>query len=521
MRILSVVAALAGVLFLAGCGGGGGSGPKPLPTLKTTLSSSGNTVSVDEDASAASFTVNVTSSGSASTPVIPSVSYDGKVYASVTVASGTTAGSYVINAVPQPNLGGGTYAGPITFRLCQEAACTHVYPGSTITYDYSLTVKLHEWATFQRNAAHTGYVHATLDVAKFKKAWAWTNPDSNLTYAVISANGSAYVSARPNKIYSFNEATGAQNWVNDLASPVAIYATGGMAYDKGTIYVSAAGPSTGSTFTGGSTIRGMDAATGAFRSDSPFVSQVSSFNSPTIFKDEMFYSQGYYGGVLWKYSLPAGATAWTSTYTYSNQFGGETPAVDENYVYYTTGFGLAIFSKLDGSLVANVADTLLFTTGYDNFIAPVITPSGHVIYGSPQGGSQFVAVDVASLSVIWRSTNNYNLQPVVAGNVIYGMHNYPYQVDAISDVDGNVLWSWPMPAGDTQFQQTMVVCDNLLFVITDKNTYAIDLRTHQTVWTLAEHGTLSLSSGYILYIVANDYTSGSVTSKVTAINLRG
>jgi outer membrane protein assembly factor BamB len=518
MKILRAVMAFACLAVLSGCGGGGSSGPKPLPTLKTTLSAVGNTVSVNEGTTASSFTVNVTSSGSASTPVIPSVSYDNTVYASVTAVAGTTAGTYVITATPVSDLGGATYAAPITFRLCQETACTHIYPGSTATYAYNLTVKLHDWAMFQRDAAHTGYVHTTLDAAKFKQAWTWTNPAGNFMSAVVSGNGSAFVSAAPGKVYSFNEMTGAQNWAYDLLTPTEINSPGALAFANGKVYVPAFVTIPGSTFYGTGTVRGLDASTGAFVSDSGFISQISTFNSPTVYNDEMFYSQGYYGGVLWKYSLPSGTTSWQTTSIQANQYGGETPAVDTNYVYYSSGWGLTVFNKSDGSVYADISSPRLYSALYDSLISPVIARSGHVIIGNQEHGNYLEAIDVASRSVIWQSADNYNLQPVVAGDTVYAARLYPQTVDAISDTDGSVLWSWAMPAGDTQFGENMVVCDNLLFVSTDKNIYAIDLKTHQTVWTFAAHGRLSLSSNYILYAVANDYGIGGM---VTAINLRG
>jgi len=522
MKPVYLAAMLAGCFLVSACGGGGGSSAPP-PSLAVSLSASGSSASVTEGATTATATAtaSVTTTGTITTPIVADLSYDKSVFSSVTATP--AAGGYTLTATTQPDLGGATYASPITFRLCQEAACSHVYAGTTATYTYTLTVNLRDWTTFQREATHTGYVHTTLDPTKFKKIWGWTNPTNNFMTGTVSGKGNVYFSAAPGTVYSLSEATGTANW--SYSAPAAINTEGAPAYDggSGTVYVPAFVTIPGSTFYGTGTIRGLDAATGAVKSDSPFISQVGVFNSPTLQGGDMFFSAGYFGGVSYRYSLPAGSAAWTSTASvYSNEFAGETPAADPNYVYYSTEWGLAIYNRADGSLFANVADTRLWTGGANDLIAPAIAPSGHVIVGDPQAGDEMIAVDVASKSILWRTAVGYDLlQPAVGGSVVYAAHissGGVWTVDAISDADGSVQWSWTLPSTDTRLIENMVVCDNLLFVSSDKNVYAIDLKTHQTDWTYAAHGRLSLSSGYVLYIVANDYGVGG---NVTAVKLAG
>jgi len=45
-----------------------------------------------------------------------------------------------------------------------------------------------------------------------------------------------------------------------------------------------------------------------------------------------------------------------------------------------------------------------------------------------------------------------------------------------------------------------VVTNNLVFVSTDANVYAIDLSSHQAVWQYAKPGMLAISGSSILYI---------------------
>jgi outer membrane protein assembly factor BamB len=73
-------------------------------------------------------------------------------------------------------------------------------------------------------------------------------------------------------------------------------------------------------------------------------------------------------------------------------------------------------------------------------------------------------------------------------------------LDALSEKDGHVLWSWTPPAGNGYFRRNIVVTKNLVFVSTDANVYAIDLNTHQQVWQYPKPGMLAISSNLNLYI---------------------
>lgn len=56
------------------------------------------------------------------------------------------------------------------------------------------------------------------------------------------------------------------------------------------------------------------------------------------------------------------------------------------------------------------------------------------------------------------------------------------------------------PAGDTSFHRNIVATHNLVFVSTDQNVYAIDLTTHQAVWSYPKPGMLAISSRGLLLI---------------------
>ena len=77
------------------------------------------------------------------------------------------------------------------------------------------------------------------------------------------------------------------------------------------------------------------------------------------------------------------------------------------------------------------------------------------------------------------------------------------QLEARDLATGALQWTWvvgnaqeSLPVGN------VVVTDNLVFLSTNVATYAIDLGTHQTVWSTPYVGSLAISSNRVLYIVA-------------------
>jgi outer membrane protein assembly factor BamB len=444
---------------------------------------------------------------------VANLNFDSAVFSSVTATPGGPT-SYTVTATTRPNLDLGVYTSSIVFRLCQDAACTLPYPGASVTYTYTLTVKIGEWATYQRDATHAGFVHVRLDSSKFARMWEWSNPDQGFMTAAIPADGSVYVTTSTGKTYSLSEATGIVNWINVPPSPIHANSPGTPSYEKGVVYVPTLFGPSGNVFTGEATIRGLRATTGVEESNSRFVSQGGPFNSPTFKDGDMYYAQG--NGVVNKYALPSGATVWTSARVRSFGISDETPAVDTNYVYWATGFGIAMFDKVTGSVVAEIGNSQGHSGGA-NVPAPVITESGKVITSDVVDNMRMLAIDPTSRSIVWRTDQNYGPQPAAARGVIYNWRwTGTYSVHAISDADGSVLWTWSLPPGDSQAVGGMVVCDNLLFVSSERNVYAIDLTTHQTAWTYPAFGRLSISSGLVLYIANPSFTTAG---NITAIKL--
>lgn len=513
-----------GLFMLGACGGGGGSGSgsgggtPAIPSLNVTLSASETTATIEEDDVPASVSFTATSSGSVSTPVFADVVYDPEIFASVNVTAGATSNAYTVTATPRPDIGGGDFDGKITFRLCMEAACTRVYGGSTRVHNHKLKVQLRDWVMFQRDAAHTGYVNVRLDASKFKKAWEWQNPSNNLVSAVISANGSAYFSAYESGVYSLDEMSGAKKWKYDTDDKLS--APGALTYHNGNVYVP--GFVVGGDphlFTGNAVIRSLNANTGEEIGNVPYKSQWRTFNSPTVFENKMYYSQGYYGGVVYAYDLDEYDLEWEAERVYTISDGGQTPAVDENYVYYSSFHGLVVYDKESGNIVANIDYLRGVSGGYDEFLSPVITKSGKVIYTTRNDNSGLAAADINKKSVIWKTDNFYPSNFSVGRGIIYASSSNPTGMHAIDENNGNVIWKWNFSESDpyASINKNIIVCNNIVFVSSSEFVYAIDSTTHKTIWKYEGGGMLSLSSNYLLYISSNKFGE---TGKITAISLR-
>ena len=220
--MLRTYGVLAGAcLGLAGCGGdeGGGGGPPsppPVSTLSVTLSSSSQAVTAMEDASEATIGFTATQSGTTSDPVYPDVQYDRDVMTLQGSLTTAAPGNYSATFKTKNDLAGGEHRGTVTFRLCRDTGCTSVYPGSSQSFSYTLTVQLKDWVALQRNPAHTGFVRARFDPANFKKAWEWAPSNVTEMSSVATKGNTIFVSRRnqdgTSSVHSLNGASGSEQW---------------------------------------------------------------------------------------------------------------------------------------------------------------------------------------------------------------------------------------------------------------------------------------------------------------------
>jgi outer membrane protein assembly factor BamB len=505
----TTIVGILGIICTA-CGGGGSStSPPPSSTLTP---SSGSVQTVEGTAGQLDFTVAVT--GAENRQVVPVVSIDQPVLAVQGAVDTSVANQYTVHLTTSPTLAPGTYQGQITVRLCSDEACTTEYAGGQQLFPYTVTVTLTDWETFQRNAAHSGFVNTQLDPARFAQIWSWSRPAGDPEpiggiNSVATGAGKVFVSKDiyfgQGSLYALNEADGTVSWTYDLGR---MASEGPPSYANGSVYV----PSTDGAEN--CVIWAVDATLGTYRFKMPAPGQWSSYFALTTYGGSQLHTSE--AGVVYSFADVDGSLQWSAP---AGAYDQTTPAADAQYVYqYGISSGhpaLNVFDRATGASIASISDP--FTTSfssYSMFSAPMLGGSGNAITFSGTGFSGraassseqyesriLVSYDVANKFYAWRSAYAYLTHPAIANGVIYAARNAPATLDALSEADGHVLWSWTPPAGNTTFHRNIVVTRNLVFVSTDANIYAIDLNTRQPVWQYPQPGMMAISASSTLYIV--------------------
>jgi len=458
------------------------------------------------------FTIQVTDPDAG--PLVPVVVSDSADIVQVGAVDTSVANRYVVTLATAPGILAGSHKGSASFNLCSDITCATVHAGGTQSLPYAVNVDLKDgWGNFQRDAAHTGFADIQLDPADFAPAWAWQRPAGDSEpiggiNAVATGDGKVFVTKDiyfgQAAVYALDEATGTQAWTYAIGP---MHSEGPAAFADGTVYV----PSQDQSEQG--KMWAIDSATGTFKFMMPSGGQWANYFAPTVLGDAI--GQVTYDGGIYEFSTVNGSQKWASSSNVSDQ---STPALDATRFYaYGAVYGtpaLHVFDRATGATLAAITDPFASSnTGYDMFSATMLGAMNDAIAFSGTGFSgraassseQFeqrvlVSYDLVHSTVGWRSANAYLTHPAVAKGVVYAARNAPASLDAMSEADGHVLWSWTPPAGDNSFHRNIVATHNLVFVSTDQNVYAIDLTTHQAVWHVAKPGMLALSSTGMLLI---------------------
>jgi hypothetical protein len=504
MKFAHLGAVVFGALTLAACGGDdNSSGSTPtISTLNVTLSAPSVDVIVQEGGSA-TFSVTANYTGTPSGTVFADVQFKDRRFA----LAGNPAGngsSYGVDFKTVDLPAGGKTATEVTFRLCTDANCTGVYPGSTKTFTVNLDVRLEDWGTFQRNGAHTGYVAANYDVANFTKVWEVTGnrlfppaaTADTVLVTMVEQQGTSY----PTLVRALSTADGTEKWKYDLGSQSYV---SGPAVAGGLVHVTSMESSSGSN-----PQWVFDLATGAFKQQMHFASQWSSFNQPVPFSHSVYLASGYYGNVVYAFDPIAGAKRWDVNGSGGKIWDGQSPAVDGQFVYYYSGTALDVIDRNTGVIVRSIADPDWSWGGYSWQSAPVLDGKGKVFLFSSDRGfatpSNIMSFDTTAGTVGWKSTAQYNTAFAYANGTIYAVRSDAHVLSAIDAESGSIKWSTPLPTSDA-FTGNVVVAGRHAFVSTDGQTWAIDLKSdgHKVVWSAPTGGKLAITPGNLLLTVQN------------------
>jgi outer membrane protein assembly factor BamB len=394
-----------------------------------------------------------------------------------------------------------------------------------------------EWQTFQGNAGHTGYVPVTLDTAAFNVRWNWRAPATGYARqltTVTTANGQLYLGAGANPgnteiaqaLYALKEYDGSQVWSHDF-STLQWPSVNPPATSGNSVFVAAGQQNSANLWA-------FNGADGSVLWQSPIPAQWDTYYAPIVSNGIVYQDTA---GAIQGFDVNTGKSLFRTWMGYANNW---SPAADANNVYgvmeaYSDEYGVSINDSLyvmdasTGALKQSIEDT----TNYPNSVvfglysAPVIGAPGSVfglVVGSFAKQNALIDFNVTNSSLVspikWQLAGMYRGNPAYNAGTIYAVNQTPVQFEARAEADGSLLWSWiPHGASENSFVGDVLLTQNMAFVSTNLAVYAIDLTTHNSVWTYPTPGRLALSPNGILYIVTTDGT-GVSDSNLVAINVK-
>lgn len=440
---------------------------------------------------------------------VPSFSVDESTGMFTPTVSAVSAGgsNYQLTLGLSGNNPPGTYSGYVNVNIC-NGACTlgSYYPGSPVRVPYTMVISppvmlqptltatgLPEWETYQGNAAHTGYVPTSLDPALFSNRWSW-NAGVPI-HSVSTGDGKVFVSTpvyfAAASLYALNEANGSQSWTHNFGN---VSALNPPATYGGRVFITTSGSS--DTY-----MWSFATSDGSLKFKTSFNAQWEHYLAPTVKDGEVYNNGGYYGGMNVFYAS-SGANKLFTTAGLS-QYDQWTPALDGSYAFAYTGYKFSAINRVDGSLAFSVADNEFDWRGYSINTAPVVTGNGGVLVvnGRPWNNNSVIRYSIAAKNESWRVNGPFMTDPVVAMGKFYIANSVGNRLEARDESTGTSLWNWQPPAGETLYTGNLLLTSNLVFVATNSATYAVDLVSHQTVWSVPRSGHLAMSSNRVLYIV--------------------
>lgn len=444
-----------------------------------------------------------------------------------------TDGSFAIAAMPLVSLAVGHYTGNFTVNVCTDVNCNNplagspfkvpydievISPdGSVTTYNLSTLAPLPgapDWGTFQGNAAHTGFVPVSLDASAFNPRWKWSAPSySGVQWSpsvLTTGAGMFYVASGPewnasaigHELFAYKEDDGSKVWSHSFAD-LETSNTNPPAFSGSTVFIVAGSQESTNMFA-------FDAASGTQVFKAQMSSQWEHYYAPTIANGLVYSNGGTYGG-MFAFDTTTGVQKF---FAEAGQYDGWTPAVDANYAYAYIGGSLVMYNNQTGVLTGSISDPTYSWNGYTTAGAPVLGGANIVYAGnlSDKNSNSIVSFDTSRKAVRWSIRGAYSGNPAYVDGTLFASNSSPLALEAYDEADGNKLWTWTPPAGNSKFVSDVLVTNNLVFVSTDTNTFAIDRTTHLPVWKYAASGSLALSANGVLYIRS--------AYSIVAINLR-
>jgi len=146
------------------------------------------------------------------------------------------------------------------------------------------------------------------------------------------------------------------------------------------------------------------------------------------------------------------------------------------------------------------------------------------IPGAVAGHNNLIDFNVNTSAIAWEVAGDYTGNPVYSSGTVYTTNVSPIQLEARSETDGSLQWSWVPPGTNAApFTEAFIyipllLTNDLLFVSTNLAVYAIEPSTRAVVWSYPSPGRMAISANGILYIATTDM-DGQSDGRIVAINL--
>ncbi len=355
------------------------------------------------------------------------------------------------------------------------------------------------WPMYQANERHTGYQPMTLDPTQFTPLWQTRVGQQNFPLnPVTAAKGRVFCSLSIEvgpSLFALEAETGTELWSKTFSGGP--FSVNPPSYGYGNVYIQTCDHSYDTW------LHAFDAETGAFVFRSPHAAQWERYYAPTIFDGKVYINGGSYGGA-YGFDALTGAQEWFAGLP---QYDKWTPAIDGDFVYSYVGEyqpGLYILERATGTLVDRIPDPNFGWNGWSMNLAPVVGAHDDVI---AIHDGRLISFDTELRTIRWELAGGFSGQPTVAHDSIFAIQNGRLAV--LDEVTHASQWSWQPPQG--QLTGTLIATDTHVFGATSQAVHAIDLESHQSVWSYPASGHLALGNGAL-------YVAGS-TGQLTAIRV--
>lgn len=359
------------------------------------------------------------------------------------------------------------------------------------------------WSTYQGNASHTGALPMTVNPEKFRVLWTkklaenTQEPDWSETFDAAVTDKMIYVSThntmtRVSTISAVQAATGDIAWQIPLDYSEGITAP---AYANNKLFIAQGGVIQPN-------LRAYDAESGKLLFLIP-ISGMMDYGTPMADDNHVYVQSGLFHNV----NIATGRA--------NKVFDGglvNTPVIHNNLLYtFNDNMQLLVEDVTSGATIDTIAAPEMRGISME-IVSPVLDEKNKVLfYCNRWFDYQLYAYNLQNRKTKWIAAEKFSGQPVLVDNYIY----ITQPDDALAAVDadsGKIQWKWkPVIPEEINHFPIPVAAANIIFVPGKRNTYAVSIATHQTVWQIPKSGRLVLGDNQ-LFIIGRDST-------VTAIGL--